>query len=200
MAEADRVRAFLAIPPDPGWVESARALTGRLRPELPEASWTRPESWHLTLRFLGELSRDRLASFGSAVGYAAGRLAAAKLVASGPLVFPPRGPARVLSVGFEANAGAEALAARAGAAESAAQAAGLAPERRPFHPHVTLARLRRVWPAEALERFRSTAKAWTFPVWTARSCVLYESRLRPEGAVHSPIAEWGLSAPQGRIA
>ena len=57
------MRAFLALPPDPAWTESARGLVAGLQPRLPPASWTRPEAWHLTLKFLGEIPADAAAAF-----------------------------------------------------------------------------------------------------------------------------------------
>lgn len=197
MSEPDRARAFFAIPPDAGWVESGRRLLARLRPDLPEASWTRPESWHVTLKFLGDVSRDRLAAFAAAIGEAAARLAAPALATAGAAVFPPRGPARVLAVGFEAEGGSETLSALALAAERTARELGLAPERRAFRPHVTFARLRRPWPGAAIARYRREVGGWAFPAWRVRSCVLYESRLAPDGAQHTAIGHWELSGRGG---
>jgi RNA 2',3'-cyclic 3'-phosphodiesterase len=200
VSDRDRVRGFLAVPPDPGWVESARDFLARIRPLLPDASWTRPESWHLTLRFLGEVSREWLSGFAAAIGRAAERLAASELSTRGAVVFPPHGPARVLGIGFETKGGAGALSDLAREAERVAREMGLASERRVFHPHVTFARLRRPWPGEAIACFREEAGGWAFPVWPVRSCVLYESLLTPEGAVHTPVGQWALPAPEGMTA
>lgn len=196
--EADRVRAFLALPRDRMWVESTRGLVERLRSTLPKASWTKPESWHLTLKFLGDVPRSRLETFGEELASACAEAVAGEIVADGPVVFPPRGEARVLGLGFSSNEALASVALVAQAADRAAQALGVAPEKREFRPHVTLARLRDRWPAEAIASFRETAGSWTFPPWQARSCVLYESRLEPAGAVHTPLAEWSFTGgPRG---
>ena len=64
--------------------------------------------------------------------------------------------------------------------------------------HVTFARIRESWPPEAVEQYRREVTAWTFPPWLARSCVLFESRLGPEGAVHTPLYEWTFQGgPRG---
>jgi 2'-5' RNA ligase len=200
VSEGERVRAFLAVPPDGGWTESARAFLARTRPGLPDASWTRPESWHLTLKFLGEVSRDWLSRFANAVGPVVIRLPAPVLTTRGAVIFPPRGPARVLGMGFTENAGSHALADLAREAEDLAREMGMEPERRSFHPHATFARLRHPWPADAVARFREEAGSWAFPIWPVRSCVLYESRLSPGGAVHMPVGQWSLAAAQGMSA
>jgi RNA 2',3'-cyclic 3'-phosphodiesterase len=195
VSERERVRAFFAVPSDPGWIESARDLLGRIRPTLPEASWTRPESWHLTLRFLGDVSREFLAAFAAEVSRVVAGCAALDLSTGAAVIFPPGGPARVLGVGFGPEvAGLSELAAHA---ERIVTRLGLAPERRAFHPHVTFARLRRGWPVEAIRCFRDHVGGWTFPIWPVRSCVLYESRLTPQGAVHTPISRWDLAEPAG---
>jgi 2'-5' RNA ligase len=196
--EGDRVRAFLALPRDRMWVESARALVERLQSTLPKASWTKPESWHLTLKFLGDVPRSALETFGEKIASACAEAVAGEIIGGGPVVFPPQGEARVLGVGFTSNETLDSVTRVAVAADRAAETLGVAREKREFRPHVTLARLRDRWPAEAVASFRETAAAWTFPSWQARSCVLYESRLDPAGAVHTPLAEWSFTGgPRG---
>ena len=95
------VRAFLAVPPDPGWAESVRELVSRLRPSLPSASWTRPASWHLTLKFLGEVPRERLdaliAAFALAcLGARAGRAGGQRTPGPAPARPGPRPGGRIL--------------------------------------------------------------------------------------------------------
>lgn len=200
MNEPGCVRAFLAIPPDPPWSASARALLNRLRPELPSASWTGPESWHVTLKFLGEVSRESLSAFAAAIGSSFRRLSGALLSTNGALTLPARGAVRVLGVGFRSDPGSGAVSDLAREAERAARQLGLVAEKREFRPHVTFARLRRPWPSEAVARFRFEADGWAFPEWSVQSCVLYESRLAREGALHTPVARWALGEPEGASA
>jgi 2'-5' RNA ligase len=187
-------RAFLAVPADPDWSAAAAGLSASLRAGAPPASWTRPEAWHLTVKFLGDASQEALEGFGRAIETAAGGLSGGDLKSSGPVVFPPSGPPRVLGLGFAPSPGLDALRAVAEAAEGAARRLGLPREDRPYHPHVTLARLKTRWPREAVETFREAARraAPTFPEWPVRSCVLYASRLDSRGAVHTPLRIWTL--------
>ncbi len=120
------------------------------------------------------------------------------MIAAGAIVFPARGPARVLGVGFESTEAVNEVSRLAGDAEGHARRLGLQEEKRPFHPHVTLARLRTPWPPDAVETFRREVGQWKFPAWHARSCVFYESRLLREGAVHTPLQEWSFTGgPRG---
>jgi len=191
--EGGLVRAFVAIPSDPMWVESTRGVLERLRNSLPEASWTRPESWHLTLRFLGEVPREALLRFSSAVEPFAAKTVPGEIRTEGAVVFPPRGAARVLGVGFARSEILDGISRLAESAEREARLIGAEDTRRPFHPHVTLGRIRRPWPPEAVESFRREVDSWIFPVWQARACVLFESLLSTEGAVHKPLFEWSLA-------
>jgi 2'-5' RNA ligase len=187
-----RVRAFVAVPPDPGWVESAAELVSRLRPSLPDASWTRPPSWHLTLKFLGEVAEEVLEAFLERFGPLAAERAPGDLAARGSLVLPPRGPARVLAVGFAETAGLDEVRRLAADAERVAREAGAEREERPFRPHVTLARVRRPWPRGAVTSYETAVREWRFPAWPAGGCTLYSSRLAAAGAVHTPIAQWAF--------
>ena len=190
----DTVRAFLAVPADAGWSAAAAEVVESLRASSPRASWTRPASWHLTVKFLGNAGADALAAFGRAIGASASGLAAGTLSTGGPVVFPPSGPPRVLGIGFEDSPAQDSLRSLAAAAEREARTLGLEREERPWRPHVTLARVKDRWPREAVARFRDAVSASVsrFPQWPVRSCVLYASRLGPAGAVQTPLAEWPL--------
>jgi RNA 2',3'-cyclic 3'-phosphodiesterase len=192
------MRVFLAVPSERLWVDSARGLVERLRSALPRASWTRPESWHLTLEFLGDIDPDAVQRFSEAIEAAAFETVAGELQARPPVVFPDDRRPRVVGVGFTPSAGVESLTRLAVAAREAAVRLGATSETRRFHPHVTFARLREPWSAAAIEDYRREVEAWPFPAWLARSCVLFESRLDPAGAVHTPLREWTFQGgPRG---
>jgi 2'-5' RNA ligase len=130
------MRLFIGIPIDPettealaAWVE-CRSIPGRL---------LSPDAWHLTLRFIGdadEVQRDRLAA---ALGEAAlGERFTVRFGSIGG--FPKRSRATVAFVGVDG--GAEHLEALAARVEDAVEEAGFEPEARPYHPHLTVSRVR----------------------------------------------------------
>jgi 2'-5' RNA ligase len=181
------VRAFLAIPPDSEWAARVGEHLGRLRPSMPPASWTRPESWHLTLRFFADIGPEAAERCAEETFLAAGRSPGGELVSGGSVAFPPGGRPRVLGLGFAPSPGLAALETVARDAEAAARRAGAEPEERGYHPHVTIARIRSPWPCGAVERFRSEADAWKLPPFRLSGVVLYQSRLGPSGATHTPL-------------
>jgi len=144
------------------------------------------DNWHLTLRFLGDTSRDAHDRLVAA-------LAAADMGASFDLelgalgAFPRPERARVLWIG--AGEGRERLVALAAIAESAAVAAGFAPERRPFSAHLTLSRLKP-------ERDVSPIVAAVSPFGSRTAIdeiVLYRSHLRREGAEYEALRRFPLA-------
>jgi 2'-5' RNA ligase len=188
------MRAFLAVPPDPAWAARAAELLGPMRSSLPPATWTRPESWHLTLRFFADVGAEAAERCAKETFLAAGRSAGGELPAGGSVVFPARGRARVLGLGFAPSPGGGALKAVAAEAEAAARRAGAPPEERDYHPHVTLARIRSPWAPAAVERFRREADGWDLPPFRLSAVVLYESRLGPGGATHIPLRTFAWAA------
>jgi 2'-5' RNA ligase len=187
------VRAFLAVPADPDWAAAAEPLVARLRRDLPRASWSRPEAWHLTLKFLGEVSEENAVRYAEAIAPIAASAHAGALAAGGPLVLPPRGRPRVLAAGFAPSEAGAALEELARGADEAASRIGVDREGRPFRPHVTFARVRDPWPPSAVEAFRSAVRDAPLPAFRCAECVLYSSRLDPAGAVHTPLREFGFA-------
>ena len=207
MTEAGVVRAFLAVPADPDWVKSARELVSGLRSELPSASWTRPESWHMTLLFLGEIPRPEVERFATEIAPHAEAMTGGDLEGSAAVIFPPRGAARVLAVGFADSPVALELGRLAAAASALALSVqspklvlrseallrrGASKTQKRFHPHITFARLRHPWPRQAVERYRAVVENWRPPAFRTSSCVLFQSRLDPAGAVHTPLETWNF--------
>jgi 2'-5' RNA ligase len=108
------------------------ALTALDRPEDPGVRWTRPEAWHVTLRFLGGVAPDDVSPVAAALG--ALRWQPAVVAEVGPAARRLGRSVLVLPV-----AGLDGVAA---AVEQALATAGVAPDPRPFRGHLTLARAR----------------------------------------------------------
>jgi 2'-5' RNA ligase len=173
---------FVALEvPEPARAEIAawrdRLVEGRadLRP-------VRPEALHVTLAFLGwqgEADAGRIAE--TAFGAAAG-LHPARLRASGVKPIPPRGP-RLFALDLEDDDGRclelQDVVSRALASERVYR-----PEKRPFWPHVTLARVKRGARAGPLGDLPPPSEAFE-----ASELTLYRSTLRPQGALYEPLAQ-----------
>ncbi len=126
------MRLFVALELPPHVGEQVAMLAGG----VPGARWVKPENYHLTLRFIGEQPAHRAEEIDAALMALRGR--AFRLAFAGVGTFEKAGRSTALWLGVERNEALERLRAKI---ETALQRAGLAPERRRFMPHVSLARL-----------------------------------------------------------
>lgn len=183
------MRLFVAVNPPP---RLRRELTLRLdavRAEVP-IGWTAPDAWHLTLMFLGEWPPARLPALREALAAAAAPLRPFDVRPGAVGAFPDRRRPRVLFLHLD---GGEALQRLAGAVRGAVDAVWPdgPQDRKPFRPHLTLARLRQPLAGAPLQRLRRLdLGAWEpFPVTEA---LLLSSDLQPAGARHRPQASLPL--------
>jgi 2'-5' RNA ligase len=142
-----------------------------------------PEALHVTLVFLGwqdESAADRIAeaAFGAIPPGPAPRLAAG---AVRPL--PPRS-ARLFALDLD-DEGGRAAAIQAAASDALEAGGWYRPEKRPFWPHITLARVKR-----GERRVAPLPEAPPPPrePFDAGVVTLYRSTLRPQGALYEPLA------------
>jgi 2'-5' RNA ligase len=179
----DPIRAFLALE-IPEHVRS-RLMTARegLRRELPRARWTRPEGWHLTLKFLGEVRRPVLADLVVELEPRVGALGAVTVSLAGTGFFPSSGRPRVAWIGGTADGVEEVVAA----VEEAAEIAGFPRERRPWRVHLTQARMKTRWPRGAIDRFLEWGDDLDLEAFSCREVVLFASDLQSGGAVYTAL-------------
>lgn len=143
-------RVFCAIEvPEPVRQTVLRHIA-RLREAVPEAkaSWSRDANLHLTLKFLGEIPKASVADFSSAASRAVARLTPFSIRLEHTGVFPKHGQPRVLWIGISDPSGK--LGELHTQLENESAKVGFEKEVRPFHPHLTIARLRQPQPAGAL--------------------------------------------------
>lgn len=186
------LRVFCAVELPASVRERAAAHIADLRSRVPDVrgGWERPEKLHVTLKFLGEIEPARSAELLSAAERAARSVQPFELCLEGAGVFPPRGLPRVLWLGIADTSGA--LARLQQRLESECAAAGFQREDRPFHPHVTIARLRRPEGARrlgALHREKGFAPA----AFSVNSLVVLRSELGPGGSRYTELARHPLT-------
>jgi len=180
-APASAARLFWAVPFEPSpRIETLFADLQRWRSAL---KITRAEQFHLTLKFLGDTPPEQIDAIRE-TGLATVRETAPPAICRGLGVFPPRGRPNVLWLGLT---GAEALIALAARLDSAMQTLGYAPERRAFHPHLTLARFK-LAPPRPMQRWIDERRDADFGSLPVRELVLYRSQLTPAGSIYTKIA------------
>ena len=180
-------RLFVAIRPP----EAIRDLLVDAMDDSPELRWVGEEQLHITLRFIGEVERPLANDLASALGRATAQAFDLRIAGVGR--FDRRGGG-TLWAAVEPKAPVAALAAKV---ERICQEAGLPPERRAFHPHITLARWkgRSNRAADALVERHSGLSSDRFPV---DRFILFESHLSRHGPHYEEVRAYRLGAPAGR--
>jgi 2'-5' RNA ligase len=189
MKQGDHVgRVFVAVPLCHEVREGLvlflnRALKGK---PLPGRS-PKPENWHLTLRFLGEINKSQYdcvlstlkkESLGECFDLVFGGLGA----------FPRPSKAAVLWVGV--NLGSQQLCRITESLERALNSAGMPPADKPFSPHLTLSRIR---PPQRLDDLIQMAGVFGMQM-NVREVILYRSQLTSSGAHYEPLERFLLQA------
>jgi 2'-5' RNA ligase len=156
-----------------------------------QASWSRTDNVHLTLKFLGDLSQASVQNLSEAAAQAVAGLEPFTVRLEQTGVFPSHGSPRVLWIGVNDREGK--LAELHAHLEDEAARSGFQKEARQFHPHITVARLREPQDARMLA---SAHKAMEFePVEFAVSELLViRSELSSAGSKYSTISRHPLAA------
>jgi len=187
------MRLFIAIDLDDAARQSIASLQTRLKAALSVRSglkWIRPEQMHLTLAFLGEVDEGLARSVIEAIGQPV-QAERFPIVFGGLGLFPPAGAPRVLWLGLAAGARDVVGVQRQIAAR--VTRLGIRLERRPFQPHLTLARWRT---SRRSDRQCLATADWAHDVARieVHDVSLIHSRLTPTGRAYTPLCR-GLLAP-----
>jgi len=168
-------RLFVAI----DLPENLRGNVSSLYYGFPKTRWTPPEQLHLTLRFIGEVDGqlfqqiiDNLETI---------RFAPFSIQFHDLGYFPPRRRPNILWVGVSKN---DALTQLQRRLENCLIKLGLEPERRKYHPHLTIARLSPATSLAKLADYLALNSTFTIPAFTVREFHLYSSYLTRQGADH----------------
>ena len=138
---AQLLRSFIAVPL-PGAVQMEIAEAARaLARELPGVKWSKKvENLHVTMKFLGPVSVDKLDALGVALADALADAPRFAFTMRGWGAFPSPRDAQVVFAGIDEDEGARRLAAVAEIVETVASRFGLPREQRRFTGHVTIGR------------------------------------------------------------
>jgi 2'-5' RNA ligase len=198
------MRIFIALDIDDAVRARLQRFLDGVEGLAPDARWVRPESMHVTLKFIGEKSVAAVEQIKCALANI--RVAAFAISFRGYGFFPSSKAPRVFWVGIEA---APELALLAKAVDEALGALGVPQEEHAFSPHLTLARRggsqahrsgapgpqRGDGPNPVFRRLQGKLAARPAPEFgtmTAREFFLYQSQLMRGGSRYTKIARFGL--------
>ena len=205
-ARAPAFRTFIAIEVPPDVRARVAKHIARLRRELPDvrASFSREDTLHLTLKFLGNVPIAYIPKVSDAVERATKSVSPFELTFSECGSFPPHGRPSVLWIGAGSAGILPASPARPATVSTASTldrlynlieeelaAVGFARESRPFHPHLTIARLRHSQGARELTELHKSM-GFAPIAFDASQVVVFRSELLKQGSKHTAISRHDL--------
>lgn len=188
------MRLFVALNIPEDVRQAIDALVVKLRVLCREARWVRIEGAHVTLKFIGEIPLERAEDIKAALATVPFP-APIKMSFRGLGFFPNERRPRVLWAGIEAG---DELGALAAAIETALEPVGIARERRPFSPHLTLARFDSPSGLKRLHAGIAAAGSLEFGHAIAAEFRLYQSVLKRSGAEYTRLATFHFSGGESR--
>ena len=187
----DTFRAFIAISV-PGHVKKELIrIQALLKKEKIHAAWPRPDAFHLTLKFLGNIREETVSRILGAMKPLRGTYPDLELTAGSLGVFPGIKKARVAWAGIGGQT--DRLAELFHTLETNLALIGIKKEKRRFSPHFTLARIKQPVRPEKWIGLMDQCKQMRTPPFPVQQIHLFESRLNPAGAVHTRLFSVKLS-------
>jgi len=191
------VRVFVALTVPESVQTAIAGFVAKLRRSTDTARWARLEGLHVTLKFIGEVPPEKIATITASF---------AQIPFHNPIEINFR------NVGFFPNkkrpivfwAGIEAcpeLAALAEAVDASLEPLGIAREQKTFAPHLTLARFKPMRGTPKLDTLLNAIAAATpfeFGSAIAKEFHLYQSVLKPGGAEYTRLATFGCATGDPR--
>ena len=197
------MRIFIGIDLDPELRARIERFLEGVEGFAPDARWVRPESLHITLKFIGEQPLDRVQAITERLRRVHAN--AFEIRTGGYGFFPTAKAPRVFWIGIHAG---PQLTELAESIDMATAELGIPREDRPFSPHLTLARAgagRRSGSPKrrkgdgpnakfaALEKRLATMGELDFGKMTAREFILYQSQLSPKGSKYTKLQRFALN-------
>jgi 2'-5' RNA ligase len=192
MADSEKnIRAFLAIDPPEDILQAMSRLQEKLKREIGgRISWTKAKGQHLTLKFFGDISTEDVKNICSAVQnrIVSGQSLNLKIEKMG--VFPDARKPRVIWCGVTGDV--EKLSILQKQLDSDFAGIGFPREDRPFQAHLTLGRIKDSRDLTGISEALTKYTTFTAGEFICRELILFQSKLSPQGAIYTKLAEFAL--------
>ena len=194
--KVDTVRVFIAIDIPSQDKDALSDAIMRLQSAIPKGvKWVDPAGIHLTLKFLGNVPKPMVEQLLTAMQQASAEFQGQHfgLRISGLGVFPKPNQPRVLWAGADGDL--DTLAVLQKLVDQAVATLGYSLENRPFHPHLTLGRVRERVPPPLRQSIGEAILSTELPPtdsWPVDTIHLIKTDLTPSGSIHTPIGSVAL--------
>ena len=187
----EEIRSFIAIDLPPVFIEAIGSLQDELKVGTKGIRWVKSGNIHLTLKFLGDLPEGLLEELGDILASVCRTHAPFGLSMGKSGGFPNLERPRVLWLGLEGEL--EKLDALMRNIEKGCSSVGLPREKRSFHPHLTLGRVKDWRKAAAtLADLLGRTKTVSADTFSVNAVHLYRSDLTRDGAVYTKLKSFPL--------
>ena len=191
----DFIRSFISIAIDTQVLEKIRGFQEELKKKVEKTanrvSWVKPETIHITLKFLGDIPVNLINPLLCSLQKAADGVEAFSLKIEGLGVFPNLRKPRVVWIGI--SEGGEPLQKLQTRVEQELARIGIPREKKKFSAHLTLGRIRTLGDARNLHDLLSSVPSPVAGLSVVKNIRLMKSELHPSGAVHTELGRISLA-------
>jgi 2'-5' RNA ligase len=183
------MRLFVAVDTPPDVRRELVRVRDDLRRLHADVRWEPDGKLHCTLKFIGDVPEPVLPALGDALAAISARTPPMEVRYAGVGCFPDIRRPKIIWAGMRDPTGG--LAALAESVDITCATCGFAREQRPFHPHVTLGRVKSLVSSnDLLSRIESVT--FESPTVMIREILLVRSTLKPSGSVYSTVRSFLL--------
>jgi 2'-5' RNA ligase len=187
------IRAFLALDLPENLKPGLALYQQELKKSGADVRWVAVNNIHLTLKFFGNVPDVDVEALARAAQEVAAPQAPFQLKVTAAGAFPTINAPRVVWLGLEGDL--VALARFYRQLEKAFEPLGYPPENRPFHPHLTLGRVKSPQGRAGLSKALKELPAPNWPAFQVKEITLYRSILSPQGSIYTPLKVITLGHP-----
>jgi len=181
----EKIRSFIAIELDEEIKHGLASLIEKLEASGADVKWVKPENIHLTLKFLGHVSKEKINGIKRILDNAKDIFKPFRINLSGLGAFPKLSYPRVMWVGLEdaENNSKEIY----DFLEKELEKIGFQKEKRPFSPHLTIGRVKSPKNREPLKSNIENLKNSLTNALDVNHITLFQSTLTPGGPIYTPL-------------
>jgi 2'-5' RNA ligase len=198
---ADVIRTFIAVDLPPSVLEALGQVCSQLQEKLPDTPvrWVNFQKMHLTLKFLGDISKENIGMVEKILQSEAAKRQAMEIGVGGIGAFPKMRHPRVIWIGIEAPT--DLFDLRRGIEDGVARL-GYNYDKYDFTPHLTLGRISRKASARDVRKVGNVLHEYQvgfIGVARIEAVHLYRSDLRPEGAIYTRLYSAALMDQDNQV-
>lgn len=182
------MRCFIAIPLPDEIHHQLSKIQLELKETGADAKWVEAGNVHLTLKFLGDVQESKIKTISQKLKKIANKHTLFETCIGKLRAFPTLSNSRVVWIGLNKNE--KKINNLQKEIEESLQSLGFEKEMRPFHPHLTLGRVRSKKNIQNLVEKIKTLPLPQFKPITIDKIILFQSILKPQGAEYTALDEF----------